>query len=177
MWGILFVTLDIYSDFAWGTHHCNSVVLVRNRTIGAYVVVAVTVPSWLSGFLCYHGYKPAHAQQAPLWEGLWRQGCSTAERKKEGAVLIQIFKKVIFFPSSGVLCYVSRWASLLISSLFCFTSHVSVSVNQCWHVYLPVFTQNLAKLNTSLGLNFFNQHTNFCKYISFYPMTICSVTN
>ena len=28
----------------------------------------------MSGILCYHGYKPAGAQQAPpLWEGLRRQ--------------------------------------------------------------------------------------------------------
>ena len=37
-----------------------------------------------SGVLCYHGYKPACARQAPLWEGLCMQGCSVAERKKEG---------------------------------------------------------------------------------------------
>ena len=53
--------------------HCNVVVLIRNRTIRAYVVVVVVIlnaQSWLSGVLCYRGYKPARAQQAPLWERL-----------------------------------------------------------------------------------------------------------
>ena len=71
MWRIVFVTWDIYSDL-------NLVILIR--TIRAYVVVVIlNLPSWLSGVLCYHGYKPAHVQQAPLWEGLWRQGCSSRE--------------------------------------------------------------------------------------------------
>ena len=57
-----------------GTCHCKLVVLARNRTIRAYVVVVIlNATSWLSAFLCYHGYKPAYAQQAPLWEGLRRQ--------------------------------------------------------------------------------------------------------
>ena len=60
---------------AWGSRHYNSVVLIRNRTIRASVVVVIlNVTSWLSSFLCYHGYKPARAQQAPpLWAGLRRQ--------------------------------------------------------------------------------------------------------
>ena len=54
-----------------GTCHCNLVVLVRNGTIRAYFVVAIlNVVSRLPGVLCYHGYKPAGAQQAPLWEEL-----------------------------------------------------------------------------------------------------------
>ena len=42
---------------AWGTRHCNLVILVRNRINRVYVVVVIM--SWLSGVLCYHGYKPA----------------------------------------------------------------------------------------------------------------------
>ena len=64
--------------------HCNLVVLIRNRTIRAYFVgVIFNALSWLSGVLCYRGYKPPHAQQAPLWEGLRRPGCSQAERENE----------------------------------------------------------------------------------------------
>ena len=49
--------------------------------IRAYVVdVILNAPSWLSGVLYYHGYKPACAQQGPLW-GV---ALKAAERKKEG---------------------------------------------------------------------------------------------
>ena len=34
----------------------------------------VNVPSWLFSVLCYHGYKPAQAQKAPLWEGALKAG-------------------------------------------------------------------------------------------------------
>ena len=52
--------------------HCNLVVLIRNRTIRASVVV-LKAPSCLSGFLGYRGFKSARAQQAPpLWAGLRR---------------------------------------------------------------------------------------------------------
>ena len=70
MGGMLFVTRDTVL-------HCNLVVLIRNRTIRTYVVF-LNAPSWLSGLLCYHGYKTA--QQAPQWEGLRRQAAA-AERK------------------------------------------------------------------------------------------------
>ena len=81
----MFVALYIYSDSAGGTPHCNLVVLIRSRTVGAYVVVVfLSARSWLYGVLCYHGYK--RAQQAPLREGLRRQrGRGTGL----GAVIIQ----------------------------------------------------------------------------------------
>ena len=44
----------------------------------------VNAPSWLSGILCYHGYKPAREQQAPLRGGALKAGLQAAERKKEG---------------------------------------------------------------------------------------------
>ena len=72
MGGMLFVTRDTVLHF-------NLVVLIRNRTIRTYVVVILNAPSWLSVLLCYRGYKPARAQQAPLWEGLSTQGCSSRE--------------------------------------------------------------------------------------------------
>ena len=53
---------------------------MTKRIIGAYVeVVILNVPSWLCGVLCYCGYKPARAQQAPLWGGVLKAGlqCST----------------------------------------------------------------------------------------------------
>ena len=94
MWGILFVALDIYSVLhARGKCHCNLVVLDRKRTIGVYVVaVILNVPSWLSGILCYHGYKPALAQQAPLCGGAMKAGLQQQRggRRDLGAVLIQI---------------------------------------------------------------------------------------
>ena len=69
---------------AWSTH-CNLVILVRNRTIRAYVVVVLNVPSWLSGVLCYRGYKPAHAQQAPLWGGALKAGLQHSREEEGGA--------------------------------------------------------------------------------------------
>ena len=65
-----------YSDSACSTHY-NLVVLIRKRTIGVYVVVVVVIfnaPSWLSGVLCYHSYKPARAWQAPLLGGALKAG-------------------------------------------------------------------------------------------------------
>ena len=46
-------------------------------------VVILNVPSWLSGFLCYHGYKPPYAQQAPLWGGALKAGLQRS-REEEG---------------------------------------------------------------------------------------------
>ena len=54
--------------------------------------MTVNAPSWLCGVLCYRGYKPAHAQQAPLWEGLRRQGCSSRE-EEGGTWEVQFFLK------------------------------------------------------------------------------------
>ena len=82
MWGILFVTQDIYGD-----RHEALIIEMRlywseiEQSGLNIVVVILNAPSLLSGFLCYHGYTLAGAQQAPLWEGLWRQGCS---REEEG---------------------------------------------------------------------------------------------
>ena len=42
--------------------------------ISTYVVVVVVILSWLSGVLCYRGYKSARAQQAPLWGGSLKAG-------------------------------------------------------------------------------------------------------
>ena len=39
-----------------------------------FVVVILNAPSWLSGVLCYRGYKPARVQQAPLWGGALKAG-------------------------------------------------------------------------------------------------------
>ena len=39
--------------------HCKLDVLIRNRTIRADVDVIYNVTPWLSGILCYHGYRPA----------------------------------------------------------------------------------------------------------------------
>ena len=94
MSGILFVTRDIYSDLHSALIVVFLVVLVINRTISPYVVVVIlNAPSWLSGVLCYSGYEPACAQQAPLWGGAFKAGLQAAERKKEGSrsCIIQIF--------------------------------------------------------------------------------------
>ena len=89
MWG-MFVTWDIYSD----RHEALDIVIYlywsEIEQSGLNVVVILNVPSWLCGFLCYRGYKPARAQQAPLWEGLWRQGCS---REEEGLTWIGMYER------------------------------------------------------------------------------------
>ena len=76
---------------ACGTHHCNLVVFLRNRTVKAYAVaVVLNEPSWLSGVLCYRVYKLAGSS---VGRGL--EGRATAQqrgrRKDLGAVLPQIF--------------------------------------------------------------------------------------
>ena len=65
----------------------------RNRTMRVYFVVVVifSVTSWLSVFLCHYGYKPAGAQQAPLWGGALKAGLQRI-REEEGCI-IQIFWK------------------------------------------------------------------------------------
>ena len=66
--------------------------MVRNRTIRAYVVVVVVILnalSWLSGILCYHGYKPAGAQQAPPWGGALKAGLQHSKEEEGG--LSQLF--------------------------------------------------------------------------------------
>ena len=121
---------DCYSGYiqwsAWGTHHCNQVILIRKRTIRAHVVVVIlNVISWLSGVLCYHGYKPTCAQQAPLWEGLWRQGCSS--REEEGGTWelyhSNVLAKSTFF--SKLQTAALSWAvHLFIHSIFVDHWHV-----------------------------------------------------
>ena len=64
MGGMLFVTQDTVL-------HCNLVVLIRNRTIGACCYFECAF--WL--FVVLRGDKPARARQAPLW--------GAAERKKD----------------------------------------------------------------------------------------------
>ena len=56
---------------AWGTCHFNLIVLIRNRTISAYVVLQ----SWLSGPLL------PWLQVVLSGEELWRQGCSSREEE------------------------------------------------------------------------------------------------
>ena len=41
----------------------------KQNNLGLCVVVILKALSWLSGVLCYHGYKPA-----PLWGGALKEG-------------------------------------------------------------------------------------------------------
>ena len=99
MWGILFVTRDIYIDSAWGSH-CNFVVLIRNGLILllywmwhlgylAFSVTVVTSPLMQGRFLC--------------GEGLWRQRCSS--REEDGGTWelyhSDILAKSTFFPDNS----------------------------------------------------------------------------
>ena len=89
----MFVTRDIYSDSAWGPCHCNLVVFIRDRTIRAYVVVVIlNAPSWLSGVLCYRGYKPVHAQQAALWRVVLKTGLQRSREEEGGTWELCLFK-------------------------------------------------------------------------------------
>ena len=82
----------LYSDSAWGTPHCNLVVLVRNRTIWVYFVVILNGPSWLSGVLCYHGYKSTCSQQAAIWGGALRAGLQSSREEEGGTWELCSFK-------------------------------------------------------------------------------------
>ena len=73
---ILFVTGDIYCDLL-------IVVLLRNGTMRAYVVVILNAPFWLSGVLCYREYKPDCAQQAPLWGGALKAGLQHSREEED----------------------------------------------------------------------------------------------
>ena len=99
---------------AWSTH-CNLVILVRNRTIRAYVVVVLNVPSWLSGVLCYRGYKPAHAQQAPLWGGALKAGLQHSREEEGGAwsCIIQIVWLSPLFCQNSLSLFHHHWISEL----------------------------------------------------------------
>ena len=92
-------------------------------------------------------------------------------RRDLGAVSLKFSKKL----QTAAVNYVR-----LVGKLLCLIPNFFVSVqeiNADTFTCQLLFKQTFAKLNTFLGLNFLNQHTNFCKYIRFYPMTICSVAN
>ena len=71
------------------------------------MVVILNAPSWLSGVLCYRGYKPAHAQQAPLRGGALKAGLQAVERKKEGpgSWIILIFWLSPLSPQHGLILW------------------------------------------------------------------------
>ena len=56
------------------THHQALAIVIDwiDKKLPFLVVVIFNAPSWLSGVLCYCGYQPAHAQQAPLWGGAFK---------------------------------------------------------------------------------------------------------
>ena len=68
------------------------VVLIRNRTIRAFVVVILNATSCLSGFLSYCHYKPARAQQAPRWGGALKAGLQSSREKEGGTWELCSFK-------------------------------------------------------------------------------------
>ena len=74
MWGILFVTWDIYGDLAWGTSHFNLVVLVRRKPIGAYVVIWRPLLPGLQACSCTAGSS----------EGRSFEGRTAGSREEEG---------------------------------------------------------------------------------------------
>ena len=57
----------------------------KKKTEGLFCCcVIVNALFWLSGLLCYRGYKPASARQAPLWGGTLRPGLQHSKEKKDG---------------------------------------------------------------------------------------------
>ena len=114
----------------WGTRHFYLVVLIRKRTIGAYVVVVVVVvvvilnvTSWSSGVLCYHGYKPARAQQAPLWgRKALKAGlqCSRGRRRDLGAKST-FFSKLQTASLSVSITKILSWSLLALATVCCWS--------------------------------------------------------
>ena len=58
--------------------------------------------SWLSGFLCYRGYKPVHAQQAPLWGGALKGGLQLSREEEGGTWELYSFNILVKSHNSGL---------------------------------------------------------------------------
>ena len=96
---------------AWGTRHWNSVALINNRTIGAYVVVVfLNVTSWLSDVLCSHGYKPSDCNPSVL-EALFSPCLISSRVHWEGVNHSQAeHRSVSSCQLIGQLSYLANWA-------------------------------------------------------------------
>ena len=70
---------------ARGTRHCNLVVLIRNRTIGAYVVVVVVIlnmTSWLSSYSSVSMVTSLLVHSSSVGRGF--EGRAARSREEEG---------------------------------------------------------------------------------------------